>query len=55
MKLHSLLYIISIISLVAAILLLVLYPDSGRMSLIAGLITSIGFTLNIAGFLMKKG
>ena len=54
MKTNSLLYIISLIILVASIVLVVEYQDSGRIQLIAGLLTMIGFAMNITGFAMKK-
>ena len=54
MKTNSLLYIISLIILVVSIVLVVEYQNSGRIQLIAGLLTMIGFALNITGFAMKK-
>ena len=53
MKIY-LLYIFSLIILVVSIVLVVLYPNSGRMGLIAGGLTPIGFILNIASFVLKK-
>jgi hypothetical protein len=54
MKTNSLLYIISLIILVVSIVLVVEYQNSGRIQLIAGLLTMIGFAMNITGFAMKK-
>jgi len=54
MKLSNLLYIVSLIVLVVSIFLAVEYPNSGRIQMIAGGIALIGFSLNIAGFAMKK-
>jgi len=54
MKTNSLLYIISLIILVVSIVLVVEYQNSGRIQLIAGLFTMIGFAMNITGFAMKK-
>ena len=54
MKTNSLLYIISLIILVISIVLVIEYQNSGRIQLIAGLLTMIGFAMNIAGFAMKK-
>lgn len=55
MKTYNLIYIISLIVLAVSIILVVGYPNSGRIHLIAGALTAIGFALNIAGFTMKKG
>jgi len=54
MKTNSLLYIISLIILVVSIVLFVEYQNSGRIQLIAGILTMIGFAMNITGFAMKK-
>jgi len=47
-------YISSLILIGISIFLLIEYPNSGRMSLIAGAITFLGFALNIAGYLLNK-
>ena len=47
-------YISSLILIGISIFLLVEYPNSGKMSLIAGAITFIGFALNIAGYVLNK-
>ena len=54
MKTKYLLYIASIIFLAGSMYLLVVYPNSGRMNMIAGTLAFIGFPLNIGGFAMKK-
>ncbi len=54
MKTNNLIYILSLIILAVTIFLVVVYPNSGRMNLIAGVLTIIGFALNIIGFVMKK-
>jgi hypothetical protein len=50
----NLIYISSLILIGTSIFLLVQYPNSGRMSLIAGAMTFIGFALNIAGYSLNK-
>ena len=47
-------YISSLILIGISIFLLVEYPNSGRMSLIAGVLTFVGFALNIAGYALNK-
>jgi len=54
MKTNNLIYILSLIILAASIFLVVVYPNSSRMHLIAGFLTVIGFSLNIGGFVMKN-
>ena len=54
MKTKYLLYIASIIFLAGSMYLLVVYPNSGKMNMIAGTLAFIGFPLNIGGFAMKK-
>ena len=54
MKTNNLLYILSIIILIASIFLVVEYQDSGRTQFIAGILTMIGFAMNIVGFVIKK-
>lgn len=46
-------FITGLILILASILLLIQFPDSGRMSLIAGMILPIGLTLNVLGFVLK--
>ena len=48
------LYIISLILLAIALFLIIAFPESNRLHLIAGLITMFGFSLNMAAFLIKK-
>ena len=47
-------YISSLILIGISIFLLVEYPNSGRMSLITGAMTFIGFALNIAVYTLNK-
>lgn len=54
MKTYNLIYTLSLVILAASILLVVIYPNSGRFHLIAGGLALIGFPLNIAAFIMKK-
>ncbi len=54
MKTNNLLYIISLVTLIGSIFLAVEYQNSGRIQVIAGLLTIIGFAMNITGFAMKK-
>ena len=53
-KMKNGIYISSLILIGISIFLLVEYPNSGKMSLIAGAITFIGFALNIAGYVLNK-
>lgn len=48
------LYIISLLLLLISIFLIVQYPDSGRMYVIAGACAPIGFVINILSFSLKK-
>lgn len=50
----NLIYISSLIIIGISIFLLIEYPNSGRMSLIAGAMTFIGFALNIEGYELNK-
>lgn len=50
----NIIYISSLILIGISIFLLVEYPNSGRMSLIAGALTFVGFALNIAGYALNK-
>ncbi len=54
MKIHNLIYILSITVLAIAIVLIVGYPNSGRIQLIAGVLTAAGFAMNIVAFSKKK-
>jgi len=54
MKTNVLLYIFSLVILTIAILMVVLYPEINRVQAIAGGLTMVGFSLNIAGFVLKK-
>ena len=54
MNIKNTLYIISLILLASAIFLIVEFPTSQRLNLIAGLIIIFGFSLNMAAFLIKK-
>ena len=48
------LYIISLILLAISIFLIIEFPESNRLNLIAGVITMFGFSLNVVAFLSKK-
>ncbi len=54
MKTNNLLYILSIIILIASIFLVVEYQDSGRTQFIAGILTMLGLGMNIVAFAIKK-
>jgi hypothetical protein len=54
MKTNNLLYILSIIILIASIFLAVEYQDSGRIQFIAGILTMLGLGMNIVAFAIKK-
>lgn len=49
----NLTYVASLILIGVSIFLLIEYPNSGRMSLIAGALTTIGFISNILSYLLK--
>ena len=53
MKMKNIFFILGLTLIMASILLLIEFPDSNRMSLIAGITTSIGLTFNILGFVLK--
>ena len=55
MKTSILLYFSGLKFLVVSIVLIVLYPNSGKTQLIAGGLTVVGFATNKAGFFLKKG
>jgi len=48
------LYISSLLFLIVSIFLIVQYPDSGRMYMIAGVLAAVGLVVNILSFSMKK-
>lgn len=54
MKTNILIYVLSLIILIVSIVLVVEFPDSGRIQLAAGGITLLGFALNIVGYVTKK-
>lgn len=47
-------YPLSLLILGIAMFLVINYPESGRMNLIAGALFTLGFTLNIVGYLIMK-
>ena len=49
----NLIYISSLIIIGISLFLLVEFPDSGRMNLIAGALTFVGFALNITGYVLN--
>ncbi len=53
MKIKTILYIISIIFIVTSMLLVVEFPNSGRMNVIAGVIAPLGIILNIAACILS--
>ena len=54
MKNYNLVYLFSLIALTGSIYLILEYRDSQRIQAIAGILTFIGFAMNIIGFLIKK-
>jgi hypothetical protein len=50
----NIIYVASLILIGISIFLLIEYPNSGRMGLIAGAIVFFGFALNIAGYSLSK-
>jgi hypothetical protein len=50
----NLIYIVSLILITASIFLIIEYPNSGRLNLIAGVTIMIGLIMNIGGFLLTK-
>ncbi|MEG0698300.1 hypothetical protein [Algoriella sp.] len=46
-------FILGLVLILASILLLIEFPDSNRMSMIAGATTAIGLTFNVVGFILK--
>ncbi len=55
MKANTLIYVLGLTLILGAILIIVMFPDSGRLYLIAGFLALIGFVMNIAGFVMRQG
>ena len=51
---QKIIYPLSLLILGIAMFLIVNYPDSGRMNMIAGGLFTTGFTLNIAGYFVMK-
>lgn len=49
-----LIYVISLLALAVGIILAVEYPNSNRLSTIAGLLTGVGFSLNIVAFVLTQ-
>jgi hypothetical protein len=52
-QMKNIIYLLSLIVLATAIFLIIEYPESGRIQVIAGAVLIIGFTLNVFGFLFK--
>lgn len=50
----NILYIISIILIAISIILILEFPDSQRMNLIAGFSTILGFIVNASAFFMSN-
>lgn len=53
-KTNILIYILSLIFLLVSIIIVVEFPYTQRIQLIAGLITFLGFGLNIVSYVTKK-
>ena len=49
----NIIYITSLLIILVSVFLMIQYPESGRMNLIAGGLFPIGFILNILGFRMQ--
>lgn len=45
-------YFLSLLILAISIFLLIEFPESNRLNMIAGILTAVGFGFNITGFLM---
>ena len=54
MNKKNILYITSLILLAIAIFLIIEFPESNRLSLIAGVLIMFGFSFNLIAFLYKK-
>lgn len=50
----NLAYVTSLILIGISIFIIIEYPNSGRMSLIAGAMTTIGFVSNIVSYLLNS-
>ena len=50
----NLAYVTSLILIGISIFIIMEYPNSGRMSLIAGAMTAIGFASNIVSYLLNS-
>ncbi len=50
----NILYILSLILISISIILILEFPDSGRMNLIAGFLIVVGFSTNASAFFMSK-
>ena len=49
----NIIYISSLLIILVSVFLMIQYPDSGRLNLIAGALFPIGIVLNLAGFRMQ--
>ena len=47
-------YFLGLLILAISIFLLVEYPQSGRINMIAGALTAVGFGFNLSGYLMLQ-
>lgn len=47
-------FITGIVFILISFFLIIEYPESNRLSAIAGLLTSLGIGLNVVGYLLKK-
>jgi len=54
MKTTSLMYALSLLIILISMVLIVQFPESGRMSLIAGVLFVPGLGLNLAAFLSRN-
>jgi len=50
----NILYILSIILISISIILILEFPNSGRMNAIAGVLTILGFSANASAFFMSN-
>jgi hypothetical protein len=49
----NIIYIASLLIIIVSVFLMIQYPESGRMNLIAGGLFPIGIVLNFVGFRMQ--
>lgn len=49
----NIIYIASLLIILVSVFLMIQYPESGRMNLIAGALFPIGIVLNFVGFRMQ--